>query len=164
MEVRSWLISIFAVAVILEIVLIILPSGKTGKYIKGIFLLVFTLVILQPIVGVKDKLNDYRSSVNENSSQIYFQDKYLDYVTDVFVDDKTNCCKLLLEECGIKGSEVEIEYIRSNGVEYKIQNVRINLKNAVIIGEDEHINIIEKAKRNLCEYLEVKDEVIIFCE
>lgn len=165
MTLKGWLLGIFGVAIILEIVLIVLPEGKTGKYIKGFFLLVLVLVIIKPIVDFKNNFKDYDINVSTNNSNYLTpQDNYLEYVVNVSIDDKTKQCKNLLENYGIKESEVKIEYTRTQGVEYVITKVNLNLKNAVIIGEDEHINIIKKAKNSLCECLNVSDGVIFIYE
>ena len=165
MTLKGWLLGIFAVAIILETVLIILPEGKTGKYIKGFFLLVLALVILRPIVDFKNNFKDFDINVSTNNSNDFTQQNdYLEYVVNVSVEEKIRQCKILLENCGIKESDVEIAYTRTQGIEYIITKVNLNLTNAVIIGQDEHKNIIEKAKNNLCEYLNVSDGVIIIYE
>ena len=69
-------------------------------------------------------------------------------------------CLVLVENCGIKGGCVELSYLRTKEVDFTITKVVLNLENAVIIGEDEHINIIEKAKKTVGEYLLVDEKVI----
>jgi len=165
MTIKGWLLGVFSVVVIIELVFNILPEGKTNKYIKGFFLLILALVVLKPVTLVKDVVNfDYNKQLNTSVNNVEFQTEYLEYVVKNNVKSRERQCEILLENCKFKGAKVEIEYIHESGVEFTVKKVKVNLENAVINGDDEHINIIEKAREVLCEFLSIDSEAIEFNE
>jgi hypothetical protein len=58
---------------------------------------------------------------------------------------------------------VEIEYSLLDNRQIKREKVSVNLENAVIISEKEHIDIIDEIRNIVSEYLTVnKENVVIY--
>ena len=73
---KEWIISITAVILITNIVCLILPQDKIGKYIKGIFSLLTMLVVIKPIINVKDFSYNYDKIAKFD--EIVLQEHFLD--------------------------------------------------------------------------------------
>ncbi len=158
---KEWIISVCAVVIITTIITLIAPNGKLGKFIKSIFSLIVTLVILQPIQTFDFSSFDF--DFVTAGSEVILQENYLDYVSESSIIKKQTNCEELLAYHGIKNSEVIIDYTVSESHKVKYEKVSINLENAVIISGKEHIDIIDEIKKIVSEYLTVnKDDLVIY--
>jgi len=159
---KDWIISIVAVVLITSIVCLILPQGKMGKYVKGIFSLLSTLVVIKPIFYIKN--TDVNFEQIFNSNELVLQDSFIDYVTNKRIEEfKENCLKITKEN-GADNAKVEIEYFLDENKGIKICFVKISLQNSVIISDKEHINFKEEIISDIASYLCINENMVIIYE
>lgn len=158
---KEWILSIGTTVLLTTIISLILPDGKIGKFIKGIFLIIVLLVILKPLANIKDSgLSDMSIFVNTETN---IQSEYLNYIYDKKIKKHEEVCEKIIENIGIYKAKTSIQYsISEMGME--IQKVNINLKNSVIISDKEHIDIIEEIKANIMSYLNIENEKLVIYE
>ncbi len=159
---KDWIISITAVVLITSIVCLILPPGKMGKYIKSIFSLLTMLVVIKPIVYIKDINFDYQQIIG--ADEIALQDDFLIYVFDKKIEEYEQNCVEIVEKVGIKNANINIEYDIEENQNIKINFVKINLQNSVIISDEQHINIKEEMITDIASYLNIKKNMVIIYE
>ena len=70
----KWVITVAGVAILSVLCDIILPEGQTRKYVKTVFGVVVTLVILQPLIGLFGEGNLFFP----DDRQIAVQQQYID--------------------------------------------------------------------------------------
>ncbi len=160
-DMKEWIISITSIVLITSVLSLILPHGKIGKFIKGVFSILFMFVVIKPITYFKEESFNFEDFIN--TDEIILQDNYLDYVYCKRVEDyKANCVKII-EKLGIKNSVVNIDYIIDEVQKLKINFIKINLQNSVIISDKQHINIKEEIITEIASYLNInKNSVIIY--
>ena len=159
---KDWIISITAVVLITSIVCLILPPGKMGKYIKSIFSLLTILVVIKPIVYIKDINLDYQQIIGVDD--IAFQDDFLMYVFDKKIKEHEQNCVEIVEKIGVKNANINIEYDVKENQNIIINFVKINLQNSVIISDEQHINIKEEMIADIASYLNINKNMVIIYE
>ena len=148
---KSWALSIVFVVFTISIISLLFPSGKLGKFIKIIFSLLLIFVTLKPIIKLKnDDVNFYSAFVN---NEIAFQDSYLNFINNEKISTYKNNCIKILNELGVSNAEIDIIYELDKYNKILFVSVSLNLKNAVINSDKEHIVIIESAKQEIKDYL-----------
>ena len=159
---KEWIISVVSVVFIVSISSYIVPEGKIGDYIKGIFSFLLIFVIVKPLFSVNDN-NFTLKSLTVNSANIEVQTNYLDYVYDKKYQNLLTNCINSLEQLGIKNTSIDIKYtINENGI-FNLEKIIVNLQNAVMNTNKEHIDIIEEIKNNFVNKFEIsKDKVIVY--
>ena len=162
---KEWILSVAAIIILVEIISIILPDGKMNKYIRGTFSFLIILVILQPIINFNfDKYSKFSFSNDEQENNIEYQDEYLGVVFENKVKILESDVDKILTQFGIFDAIVKIKYDIDDMKNLNVTNVEINLENAVINSDKEHINIIEQAKDGVANYLSVDKGVVNFYE
>lgn len=153
---KEYIISIGAIIVITSVISIILPNGKTGKFIKGLFSIIITLVILSPLTNVSFKV----PNIGDFNTKLEYQESFLFYITENKINGLEYDSEIILKNCGIKNAKVSIDYEVNEDFSHSIKKVKINLEKAVIISDGQHINIIEEGVNSLSKYLSVDKEDI----
>lgn len=157
---KEWIISVGAVILITAIASLILPEGKMGNYLKGIFAFIVILVILQPIFSIRNIEPNLDGILDSNN--VVLQDNYMDYVYDKKGQSISNNCTHILNKMGISDAEILIKFEKNDDYKNLIKNVQINLENAVIISDKEHIDIIEEIKIAISNFLNINiDKVVV---
>ena len=150
---KSWILSVGATIILTSLICLILPEGKMGKYIKSIFSILVLLTIFSPIINIKNINVDIDTSLIYGGN-IELQTEYLSYVYEKKIDEyKINCLKII-ENFGIDNVSVDISYSIKDDKIF-IENLYINLKDAVINSDKNHIVIIEEIKNEIKKYLMV---------
>lgn len=159
---KSWVLSIVIVVFSITAISMLFPNGKTGKFIKSIFSLILILVALNPL----DNLNFSNLIRNDFyvDDDIYLQSDYIDFINKNKVNYYIKNCNLILEELGVFNSEINILFSDEENFKSKITKVIINLKNAVIKSDKEHIVIIENVKSRILEYLNLDSSGLMIYE
>lgn len=158
---KDWLISIGLLVLLISLLTIILPDGKVGKYVKSIFSILVLLTVLKPLINIKNSSFDINFFDNETT--VYYQEDYLYYFYEKQKKSiEENCIKLIQDE-GIKSATVNVEYVIDD-LSFKVTNVKINLSNAVINSNKEHIFVIEDVKQSLINYLNVDEKQLVIYE
>ena len=155
---NNWIINIGAVVLFTAILSLILPNGRLNGVIKSIFSLIIVLIILNPIISIKNSEFSFEDFFTE--SNIAFQEDYLNFISIKKQENYQENCTLLLEELGVSNSDVDVYYELDQDGNFIIKKVNVNLENSVIKEEFAHIDIIEKIKNKLSSYLQIDIEVI----
>jgi hypothetical protein len=126
------------------------PNGKTNLLIRSIFGILLLLVILNSIFNIKF---DYRYNyVDENLLESIKLNK------DKLLESEINSYIFSL---GIDEVFVEIDTKLQNN-EYVIENIYIDISNAVLLKNFENINKYEVISNELCKKINIDKERIVF--
>ena len=99
----QWVITVAGIAILSVLCDVILPEGQTRKYVKTVFGVVVTLVIVQPIVGL---FSDGWSLSNGNIGDI--QQQYIESVDARHSQYATDSVRQLLEYKNISVNKITV--------------------------------------------------------
>ncbi len=159
---KSWLLRISITIVIISIMSLILPNGKLSKYIKSIFSLIITLVIIQPLFNFKE--TQFILNFNDSTTETLYQEQLLEYISNQKIKTLESKCKKEIENLGVKEAKVDIQYLCKDGEIKQILKVEIDLSDSVIISDKTNINIIEEIKNVVSNYLSIDSNVVVIYE
>ena len=100
----KWVLTVAGVAILSVLCDVILPEGQTRKYIKTVFGVVVSLVIIQPLVGL------FSNGLSESvfgSESVSAQQQYLDSVANRQNQYSLRTVAQLLEAKGITVKSIE---------------------------------------------------------
>ena len=150
---KTWLFGVFAVALIITVLSLLLPEGKLAKFAKPFISLVAVIIIVSPLINVDGLLGGnfelyYDKAINTDT-------EFIDYAINAKIDKyRLNCIKIA-EKNGINGSEFLIKYSINENYDLNVYGAEINLTDAVISSDEEHIVILQRLKSEVSEYLNV---------
>lgn len=101
---KQWILSVAGVAVLSVLCEIILPSGKTKKYVKTVIGVVVTLALVQPLFSLFGNF----SQGNVLEKEISPQRQYLNYVQNTQAQDVQNL-QNALQVVGFSNAEVAFD-------------------------------------------------------
>lgn len=156
---NDWLYSIITVVIIISILSIIVPEGRLGKIVKGIFSIIILLILIQPFVNTSS-LDNSKFDILSFEVDDKVQYEYLDYVFTKKIIALEKETKEIIEKCGVSNSTININYQVNDEEGFQINFVNINLSNAVINSDKEHIDIIEEIRNEVSKYLKINNELI----
>lgn len=134
---RGWILSIVGIVFIGVILDIILPDGKTSKYIKHIFSIFLLFVIVNPLTKLSVNKNWF------NSDEINVDSNFI-YETNIKkIEALTNRIKSQLETKGILNSQVVI-YSNVFSEDLIITSVYVDLNNS-------NVNLSDKTKKEVID-------------
>ena len=156
---EGYILAVCGAVILSALVTILLPEGKTGKFINGMLRVFCVAVMLVPLYGMFEKfgapsLPEGRSeevALDESFMERVFSEQALAQAealeTSLSEDPGISVSAEILWEC--------VEYA------YTVREVRIEIENFGIYGEDEHIFVIEQVRSRISE-LFGDPEVIIY--
>ena len=121
----QWVITVAGIAILSVLCDVILPQGQTRKYVKSVFGIVVTLVIIQPVIALLS--GDYRlswSMSNDVSSDI--QQQYIESVESRQNEISTNLVKSVLDANDVAVDSIVVSQLNKTvtlqlGVKYSTQ-------------------------------------------
>ncbi len=158
---KEWILCLTGVIILTTIFYLIMPSGKTNTLLKGIFSLICILVLVQPITSIK---NGEYSVLSLKEVDINLDEEYLSFINSKRVQNLEKECQKILKKEGLYTENVVIELEENQYLEYKIKQIKINLKELVIEDENEHINKLDRVRSSISEYFGVEKSAVIFYE
>ncbi len=157
----EWIKQICAVVLVIMVIILILPDGKMGKYVKGLTPLVLSFVIISPLLNISEF--DISAILNGEQTNIEYQEDFLSTVLSNKIRQEEKELMKLIENLGIKEGQVQIEYIKQEQMDYQIQKVKVNLEKAVINSDSSNIDIIEDIKNTCSNYLSIdKGKIFVY--
>lgn len=141
MNLSAWVLSIVGIVVLTLMVDIIIPEGKTGKYIKGVFAMLTVFVIAMPLPKIFNSEFDFEEFLQQNTSASADYD-VLENIYYMRLERLEQKIITSAESEGIKNMEVKINALNNNSF-VEIQSIEINLKNVVIEEKNPNINIVD---------------------
>lgn len=154
---KEWILSVGLMVLLVSIVSIILPDGKIGKQIKNIFSILILLTILNPLVNIKN--SKFENDFIVNDADINIQEEYLNYFYENQKISLETSCDKIISNLGISNGKTLLEYEVSD-MYFNIIKAKVDLSNAVINSNEDHIFVINEVKRNLIEYLNISEEQV----
>ncbi len=151
---KAWILSVSAVILLTSIIVLILPENKISKYVKSIFSLLVMLVIISPIIKIQNEQVDFSNVFYESTVNVDYD--FIKYINSQKILEYEKNCKKLLEQLGVNNATIVIYYTILGDGSIQIKSTTINLINAVIKTDSEHIYIIEDIKEVISEYLSIK--------
>ena len=148
----TWIISVFSAVFVVSVLSIILPEGRLAKFVKPLISLVVIIIVIAPFIDSDEFVNDFTTI---GSKEIKTDSDFLEHVTYNKIDLYTKNCIKIAEKNGINGSEILIEYSIDDNFTIKISAVSVNLKNAVISSDEEHIVILQRLSSKISDYLKI---------
>lgn len=138
----AWALNVFSSVFFTSVISFLLPSGKISKFVKPILSIIVLFIIISPIVNY----NEIFESVNQENNLQYigFDQNFLNYVGESKIGIYREKCSEIAKKNGITGEDILIKYIIDDSGKLQILGVDINLKNAVISSEEEHIVILRR--------------------
>ncbi|MBQ9715331.1 MAG: stage III sporulation protein AF [Clostridia bacterium] len=158
----SWVVSIVGIVLLGLVADVVLPQGQTNKYIKSIFSIVTIFVVVSPLPKLFDNFANTDEIVYSQES-VFVDYSFVDSIKGLKAQEKESFLLDLFELNDIYDAKVQI-YAKSDSDIFVVDFVSINIKNAVIQNKDKNINIKEKLKQIVVDYLGVSDDKVIFYE
>ncbi len=159
--ISSWILSIAGVCVLGVLVDLILPSGQTKKYIKGIFSFIVVLVVISPLPSLINK--DFSlANIFKEDETIAIQEDFIFEINKQRITSIENMIESDLNEQGI----AEVNVSLSGNIfdeNLKIDAVFVDLSRMVLSSNLEHKNINELVIKSVLKYVQIERNNIVFC-
>ena len=148
---NNYFYAVSGVIVLLSLLENIIPNSSSGKSVKTVISVICVVVILSPIINI---LKGSDTAVETGTI-------YNEYLEDYQNNLAEKSIKFLLESEGYTVNSVEVFGVY-NSSSYTVNKIAIKFENLVIMGDSEHINIIEKIENLLATRLNIlKAEIVI---
>ncbi|MCI7003011.1 MAG: hypothetical protein MR904_01540 [Clostridia bacterium] len=160
-SISAWILSIAGICMLSVIIDLVIPDGKTNTIIKNVFSYAIVLVVILPL----PKLFKNNTDLNDLFSPVDFpmQDNYIYNINQAKLDKWTQDINDDLVNGGIYGAVVSISAnIFERNME--INAVYVDLYNVVISNENKNINIKTEVVRVVLNYINIKEDKVIFYE
>ena len=156
----SWLLSVLGVVFLSVLVDVILPEGKTNKYVKAIFAFIIILIIISPLAKIKESksFSDFLENPN-----ITINEEYISNINNMKIDRLAKSIVDTAEKMGLKGVNVQIMSDMSE-LDLNIQKVNIYLENLVIDESATHIDKYQTLVDIVSAYINISREDVVFYE
>lgn len=159
--ISSWILSIAGVCVLGVLVDLILPSGQTKKYIKGIFAFITVLVVISPLPSLVNS-NFSLSAIFGDDQTIVIQEDFLYEINKQRLSSVKNMIEMDLSEQGIE----EVDITLSANIfseELSIDAVFVDLSRMVLSSNLQHKDINELVIKSVLKYVQIEKDNIVFC-
>lgn len=120
---KEYILSIICIALFVSSLNLILPSGKTSRYVKSIICFVVSVCIFTPIIK---NLNLSENS-NASTNQIKLQEEYVNYFLSEKKESDYKKLEQILKNYGILYSNLKIEYSVVDKTEFNPTKIKIYL-------------------------------------
>lgn len=154
-DLNSWIISIGIALLLTTFVTVLLPKGKSAKFIKGVSTVIVMLVVLKPFSVLK---NGGELPFFSFDKKVGVDENYVSYAIEKSVENKKKAVKKICEEYGFSKSEVEIFYETDEYYATEIIEICVFVDFDAIDSTANEKNVIEKIKEDVCLALSVSDE------
>ena len=115
----KWVVTVAGIAILSVLCDVILPEGQTRKYVKTVFGVVVTLIIVQPVIQLfNGGISGIYTAADGN---IETQQQYIQNVQDRKTDNALKSIRTLLDE-----NDLTVESITVSDAEQTV-NVQLNI-------------------------------------
>jgi stage III sporulation protein AF len=157
--VNEWIKNVAIAVLSLVIIDIIITSGETKKYIKGVASLFVLMAMITPLANIKNIKFDLTSDSEKITTNVLDND-YLAYIYEARRHVLEKSVLKALEQEGISDAIVNV-IVGSKSDLFEIENIYINIKKPVIKQNDENNIIIDQIKKRVREVLLVDEKLIV---
>lgn len=158
-SISAWVLAVAGVCVMGVLVELMLPSGQTKKYVKGVFAFIVVLVVISPLPKFLGKNYTAEDIFEENA--IVIQE---DFVYQINRDRLEKIEEMVEEDLILEGiNNVQIK-INANifTTDMKIDAVFVDLSGLVISENKQHIDIKETIVKSISKYISIDKKDIVF--
>lgn len=146
---KEYILAVCGAVVLSALLLLLLPEGKTGKFIGGILKLFCLLVMMIPLF---DWISDFapKKEPIESTQTIVPDDEFLEYAFALQAEARAREIeKVLTEKFGVD-TQAQVKWIHD---EYacKVTKISVKIENFGINPPQDHIHILEQVKKFLAE-------------
>ncbi len=164
MTLKSYALSVVAIVIISQIGDMLLPSGRMKNSVKVVFSVIIVLVFATPILKIAQGSSDIESLIdNIEVNSVKIDESYISYVStsrnEIYENYVENA---LIGNLGVSGVKVSVTTESSDGA-IAIKNVIVDLSNAVLSGNEEHINMNE-VRQVVAAALSIDEEKVTIIE
>lgn len=157
-QISVYLLNIVGVVFLIIVVDLILPEGKTSKYIKSIVSIFVIAVILSPVITIIKNGFDFNALFVNGSYQV--DNELLESVNRQNIELLEKDLVLFLDKEGYGGVEVMISTVFEQS-ETKINYIYVNLCDLVISENLAHIDYYTKIKELIGKQINIEAERIV---
>lgn len=151
---KEWVLSIAGVIVFGVLLDVVLPQGKTAKYLKGIFAILVVYVIVAPLPKALGKAEKWVENFDESSFEFSFSNGGDFWQNSENLSDISEKTEKMLENNGISGAIVLPRYDEFGKVLY------VNVDFSAVPENLKTKQNFEKAKLIVANYFEIKTEEV----
>lgn len=142
---KAYILAVCGAAVISALIAILLPGGKTGKFINGVLKLFCLLVMLVPLFSL---FTEQKVIFSEGSGEMEVDSSYVEAVFAQRAEEEEDRIEAFIQEEFAVQASVRIGWSAVEN-DYIVEEVRITVQNFGIYPSDEHIFIIEQIAAEL---------------
>ena len=145
---KEYILAVCGAVILSSLALLIMPEGKTGKFIGGMLKLFCLLVMLIPLLALF-RAGTFSDEIFGTDSQAAAVDEsFIESVFERRAEQEESALEALLQEELEIEVEADVGWV-SEAYAFVVKNVQINIKNFGIHEESEHIMIAEQAKERI---------------
>lgn len=156
---QAYILSVLGIVLVSVLIEIILPSGQTAKYIKGMFSIFVVFVLINPVI--KFFKSDFDVSKYLVADSVAVDKKLLKNLYESQIETSEKNLQMLLDEEGFKNVKVSLVYDIVEE-ELIIEKAKINIDELVITNQNTNINKYQFIRQVVAENLKIKEEDVIF--
>lgn len=139
---KAYILSIAGVVLLSAVITIIAPGGKMGKFLRGAVKLVILFVMVSPIAVFFTE-----GEFSFGTVSVTMDDEYLGYCAEQFAaEDEASIAEYLYEEYGVR-ADVDVTRLADESFSY--EKISVEITDFGIIGQDEHIHMIDEIENAL---------------
>lgn len=146
----AWITSIVGVICLGILLEIVLPQGKSAKYVKGAFSLLIIFVIAAPLPKLLK--SDWKLDLDGSAFKV--DDAFVEETKDLYADGVQKDIEDYLTLCGY---ESDVKIVLEDGTVSKIKRVDVSVRAELSDGEDVS-EFAEQIKDLLCARLRIGRE------
>ena len=159
MNLTSWVLKIVGIISLTVITEIIIPNSKTQKLIKGVMAFITVLVIATPIVDVFN--TDIDAVSIDNDGEYSYNAELSNTIFDIRYQSALNEIQTILINNDVIDAKIELN-AKNNETFLQIENIKINLDNAVILNKDENTIDLDRLNQLIANKFNLSAERVIF--
>lgn len=137
----EYIYQIIGVVILATVLKFYVPDGEIKPLINWVVSIIITLVIVSPIFTLFINNKNFNEMFSDVEATL--QQDFIDYSYEKTKENDIVIFKKNAESFGVKNIKVNA-YYSVNNFTIKYKKVQIDLKNAVIIGDKSHIDIVNE--------------------
>ena len=152
---NTWLLTIFAVILISYLAQMIMPNGKTRNFLIFLISVIGVCAIISPLKNFNLENVDFDFEIEYSQTQKDYELLVYEYRKEYYL----SLAKTELNEYGIDILTAEFIF-DENTLGKPLKKIKINFRDLVIIGENQHINISSITKQTLSSLFLISEDFV----
>ena len=152
---NTWLLTIFAVILISYLAQMIMPNGKTRNFLIFLISVIGVCAIISPLKNFDLENVDFDFEIEYSQTQKDYELLVYEYRKEYYL----SLAKTELNEYGIDIFTAEFIF-DENTLGKPLKKIKINFRDLVIIGENQHINISSITKQTLSSLFLISEDFV----